>query len=685
MGIISNAINAVRQLDLLSRMCYTINIKRPVRHISNRVSASKIMKKIIITFFSVGLIFFSAVSPASAAAFSAQKMIASAPSEKLDQLEVYSYTIGFKNTGTETWANVGSKMVTIKTTENVRKEHWLASSSWVDKTTVTRASTETVKPGEVGFFTLILQAPKKAKRFENHFALYSGQTKIKGTDFVMPVTVTSKIAAKTKQAIPATPKLAVSKTMKISTVAKAQLMIRSTTSLALMAGNTETVIVGFKNSGDRNWRNAAPSLVTLMLDQASTGEVNFKDGWPSDSTVATLDQELIEAGQIGYFTFKIKAPAEAGSYSLKFQMVLNGDSFIPGGEFTLPVAISAPPPEPIPILAQRPSTPSNIVCATALDNSAAPGDTSTNNEENQAQVGSESGLCSPPHQEPILRVGIASVQGQLGVTSGQPFQVLKDGQIILNVEPNITVFLAFDPIAKQYTFVGPGPILTSPTPFVVKGATEPSLITLITYSLPVAYDTSLNDNIYRGSVLVQWSENDGKLWIINELPMEQYLRGLAESSNGAPMEYQKALAIAARTYALYHYQTNFKHSKRNFHVMATVSDQYYRGYNSELRIPNIGLAAESTKGQVVTYQGQVVVTPYSASTDGTTRLWSEVWGGSDKPWLIKKVVPEDAGRRRFGHGVGLSQLAGQDQAKAGKNYVDILKFFYEGTEVTQWY
>ena len=80
-----------------------------------------------------------------------------------------------------------------------------------------------------------------------------------------------------------------------------------------------------------------------------------------------------------------------------------------------------------------------------------------------------------------------------------------------------------------------------------------------------------------------------------------------------------------------------------------------------------------------------MVTPYSASTDGTTRLWSEVWGGSDKPWLIKKVVPEDAGRRRFGHGVGLSQLAGQDQAKAGKNYVDILKFFYEGTEVTQWY
>ena len=37
----------------------------------------------------------------------------------------------------------------------------------------------------------------------------------------------------------------------------------------------------------------------------------------------------------------------------------------------------------------------------------------------------------------------------------------------------------------------------------------------------------------------------------------------------------------------------------------------------------------------------------------------------------------------FGHGVGMSQNGAQGMAKGGKNFEDILKFYYYGTEVKE--
>ena len=349
-------------------------------------------------------------------------------------------------------------------------------------------------------------------------------------------------------------------------------------------------------------------------------------------------------------------------------------------------------PSPPPTLASNqtpsntPATAPNIVCAASLDTGTVEGQPPTQEGQTQQQLPTETGLCQPPHSEPTVRVGIASVQGQIGLTAAEPFQIMDNaGAVLMNVESNIPVFLAYDPISKNYTAIGPGPIILSPLPLRAKTVMEPSIMTLSTFNNPTAFDASLNDNVYRGAIEVHWSDNDQKLWMVNELGMEDYLRGLAETSNSSPIEFQKAQIVAARSYALYHYQTKTKHAARHFDVIATVGDQYYRGYNSELRLTNVSKAVDATRGQVVAYQKQVAIPPYSASSNGTSRAWEDVWGGTPKPWLIRQPIPEDVGRKRFGHAVGMSQLAAQDQAKAGKNYVDILKFFYVSTEVTQWY
>ena len=110
-------------------------------------------------------------------------------------------------------------------------------------------------------------------------------------------------------------------------------------------------------------------------------------------------------------------------------------------------------------------------------------------------------------------------------------------------------------------------------------------------------------------------------------------------------------------------------------------DQVYRGYNSEQRMARFVASVAETRGEVVTHEGNVVVTPYFARSDGRTRAWEEVWRGTPKPWLKSVRVPSDAGSRLFGHGVGMSATAAASMAIDGQSYRQILPYFYTGTEI----
>jgi stage II sporulation protein D len=160
-----------------------------------------------------------------------------------------------------------------------------------------------------------------------------------------------------------------------------------------------------------------------------------------------------------------------------------------------------------------------------------------------------------------------------------------------------------------------------------------------------------------------------------------YLRGIAETSNVSPLEFQKALLTAARTYALYHVNRGTKHADEYFHVDAHL-DQVYRGYGQEARSPNIVDGVVQTRGQIVTYDGKLAITPYFSRSDGRTRDWTEVWGGSGYPWLKSVSVPYDVGQTLWGHGVGLSARGALYMAsKDNASYQMILKHFYQGIEL----
>ncbi len=202
-----------------------------------------------------------------------------------------------------------------------------------------------------------------------------------------------------------------------------------------------------------------------------------------------------------------------------------------------------------------------------------------------------------------------------------------------------------------------------------------------------SWDSSgtLNDNQYRG--VLEFQIYADELRVINELSLESYLKGLGETSNSDNLEKIKTITVAARTYALYYINIaeKFPGAPYNLSDDPAVS-QKYLGYGLELRSPNISKAVDDTFGEIVTYDGVLVKTPYFNASDGTyTKSAEEVWGWTDAPYLLSVsdfLCESDSFK---GHGVGVSGCGASAMAEDGSDYKEILKYYYTGIELEKLY
>jgi stage II sporulation protein D len=192
--------------------------------------------------------------------------------------------------------------------------------------------------------------------------------------------------------------------------------------------------------------------------------------------------------------------------------------------------------------------------------------------------------------------------------------------------------------------------------------------------------TQVNGRKYRGWVELR-RNRAGLLLVINDLDLEDYLKGVvaAEIPHAWEFEALKAQAVAARTYALYQKRTS---GKRSYHILATVSSQVYRGNAGERS--NAVKAVQDTKGLVIDYGGEIIPAFYHADCGGHTEDAAELWG-IDVPYLkgvececqriaengvwekrISVFTLADALRRK-GYGVGVvSDLSIRDMTPAGR-------------------
>ena len=133
---------------------------------------------------------------------------------------------------------------------------------------------------------------------------------------------------------------------------------------------------------------------------------------------------------------------------------------------------------------------------------------------------------------------------------------------------------------------------------------------------------------YLGSMSFDVSE--GGLRVINTLPIEQYLYGVVpyEMSNTFPIEALKAQAVCARGYVTANCSA---YGSRSYDVLDTSEDQVYHGYAEEYT--RAIQAVNETKGQVLTYEGDIIQAYYAASNGGQTELTGNVWQ-SDLPYYV---------------------------------------------------
>ncbi len=210
--------------------------------------------------------------------------------------------------------------------------------------------------------------------------------------------------------------------------------------------------------------------------------------------------------------------------------------------------------------------------------------------------------------------------------------------------------------------------------------TDPkAIITITSYEDRPTWNTELNDNMFRGQLEVQ------EQYVINELPLEKYLKGVCEAGDNNDKAYLKTLYTAARTYAIYHYLHPTKHADEPYLLDNTSNDQVYCGYGFEQRAPYITKNIKKTRGKIITYDNEVVVTPYFSTSDGRTRSWSEVWNG-DYPYLISVDDPGCEGMTLNGHGVGLSAEGARYFAETEDwTWKEILKYYYTGIKIKKVY
>lgn len=413
-------------------------------------------------------------------------------------------------------------------------------------------------------------------------------------------------------------------------------------------GKALTFSVDYRNDGSVPWFSSGNNFVALNVTNPVGRSSIFRHGtWKAAYRPAQLTQPFVRPGETAQFRFAIQAPQQEGIYTETFQLVAEGLTWIDGSTITVLIQVGNP-----------------VVQETAI----------------------------PLAGEPVIRVGLFTTTAPVTITSTGGYTVSDSGGT--RATRAAAESTQITSTGGTYS-VSSGESWQSSSPIRITPQGDNGIVEITSYENRPSWNTLLNDNTFRGVIEVRYVTSTNTTWVINELPLESYLRGVAETSNELPAEYLKAMAIAERSYTLWHYLAGGKYSSEQFTVNAT-TDQVYRGYGYESRSIDPRAAVIATAGKVLTHPDAVsirntrgiIVTPYSSGTDGRTRNWSEVWQGSFS-WLQSVddpygIIP-DALTRSGNHMVGMSAKGALGYATNGSTAESILTHFYTGTHLESAY
>lgn len=502
---------------------------------------------------------------------------------------------------------------------------------------------EEIKPKTASTFDFWVQAPYRGGRHSLNIASKFNRVPIRGGSTRMLIEVPD-------------PKL------------RAQVVDQGERSISLQPGQVKELTVKIKNLSNAVWQKEGPSAIYLAPSEPQDRKsiLFLKNSWISPARVTRMKEESVGPGETATFAFSVKSDRK-GIYKEYFQLVIEKVGWLPGSVVRWDFRIFG---DKIEGQTEDPLT-------DAREN-ARQAEVIT-----RGRVDTERTITYRPPivQEKPIRIKLSYNAENSIFTSPQPYDVTDgEGNKLLEVKGNGSVTLtrvgsAFR-LEQGSAIRSSSMVRFAPTP-------EEGIMEMASWEHRPSWNASLNDNKFRGTIEVRLVGE--AVTYINELPLEDYLKGLAEASQDTSLEKMKALAVLARTYSRFYMQSE----NRKFPDMPyDGSDdpdifQKYLGYGFELRMPQFVGAVALTTNEVVTYEGKLVKTPYFNQSDGRTRSAQEVWGWTDTPYLQSVDDPWCQGLEKKGHGVGLSGCGAEAQAKEGKTYDDIIKYYYQGVEVQE--
>jgi len=144
-------------------------------------------------------------------------------------------------------------------------------------------------------------------------------------------------------------------------------------------------------------------------------------------------------------------------------------------------------------------------------------------------------------------------------------------------------------------------------------------------------EITIGDQRYRGGARV-FINPRGLLNIINELTLEDYVRGVVPNEMGPKtfdeLEALKAQALAARTYVARRFG---EYRSEGYDICATPVCQVYKGFSSE--DPLSDQAVRETAGMIITYGGKPIDALYTSTCGGETSDAATMFPDRSEPYL----------------------------------------------------
>jgi len=307
-----------------------------------------------------------------------------------------------------------------------------------------------------------------------------------------------------------------------------------------------------------------------------------------------------------------------------------------------------------------------------------------------------SGQTPTPAPSPVsqsflkkLRVALGEVSGSIfEFTSNADFDVLnKAGQVIISKKAG-EKFSYQIPAQKTEAFVK------------VVSKVENGILTANSFEDHPAWKPSLNYNEFRGNLEIIYSPKSAKIWLVNELDLEDYVKGVSEMLDDDPEGHLKAMILASRTYAYSYLLKDGKYGADEvFHLKNTTADQLYKGYGREKLAPKIVAAAEATRGEIIVFNNEPITAAFSSGASEIQKTGTKnacvVWGQKfcENAYSYLKGGAKDPVNTPYNysscsaanHCVGLSAAGSREMARQGKTYQEILKNYYSGVEIKKFY